>query len=356
MHTATITPQEHSLVRIEGEIPYEDLATHRAAALRELGKNVRIDGFRKGHVPENVLVRHIGEMPLLSEMAERALATTYPEIVREHKLDVIGRPQVSITKLAPENPLGFSITVAVMPEVTLPNYTQIAKEIKKESAEVSDADLTEAIENILRQKQAYERLQTKAAQKEDDLTLPTPESAEPEDEPLPELTDEFVATLGEFKTVEEFKTKLREHLTIEKEREVVAKHRAAITDRIVEESTIDLPEVLVEVELNQMFGQMEQDLTRAHLSIDDYLGHLKKTRDDLIAEWRPAAEKRARLQLVLNEIAKKEEIEADSAKVEAEVEHLLSHHKDADPARVRLYVSSMLANDAVMQMLESTSA
>jgi trigger factor len=356
-YTATVTPEERSVVRIEGEIPFAELAQFRASALAELGKNVSIDGFRKGHVPEKVLVERIGEMSLLSDMAERALAVAYPEIIKEHNVDAIGRPSISITKLAPENPFTFTARVAVVPTIALPDYKKIAQGITREPDAVSDQELDEAIANIQRQKIAYERLQKKAAASKDGQTLPTPETVEGEKEPvIPELTDEYVKTLGDFDSVATFKAKLREHLEIEKKKEVASKHRATLTDAIIDKSTVDLPQVLIDAELGQMFGQMEQDLTRANLKIDDYLAHAKKTREDLIKEWTPSAEKRAKLELILAEIAKLEKIEAAADAVEAEVNHLMSHYKDADPARVRAYVSAMMKNDAVMKMLEELSA
>lgn len=354
----TVAPAEHSTIKIEGEIPYALLLTYRSAALKALGKDVAIDGFRKGHIPEEVLVKRIGEMTLLTEMAERALAAVYPEVIREHTLDVIGHPQISLTKLAPENPLGFSATVAVLPAVTLPDYKKIARDTKKDASDVTDADVTKATEDMLRQKQAYERMQKKAVAKKDageDGVSPASDEQDTEDEPLPELTDEYVKTLGSFTSVDEFKSKLREHLEIEKKQEVIGKHRAAITDTIVAESTIDLPQILIDSEIDQMFGQMKQDLTRANLSMDDYLGHIKKTKDELRTEWLPAAEKRAKLQLALNEIAKKESITVPDEQVEKEATTLLAQYKDADPMRVRLYIRSMLTNDATMRMLEEES-
>jgi FKBP-type peptidyl-prolyl cis-trans isomerase (trigger factor) len=97
---------------------------------------------------------------------------------------------------------------------------------------------------------------------------------------------------------------------------------------------------------------MEEDLARANLKIEDYLGHIKKTREDLTKDWTPTAEKRAKLQLVLNAIAKKEDIKADPSLVDHEVSALLERYKDADEERVRIYVMSILMNDAVMKMLE----
>lgn len=362
----TVTPEAGSQVKIAGEIPFSELAHERAGALRKLGANVAIDGFRKGHVPEAVLVKHVGEMNILLEMAERAIAHMYPHILDAHEIDAIGYPKIEITKIAPENPLGFTAVVAVLPTITLPDYKALAKDVnaKKESTEVTDEDVEKQINDILRQKVAYDRLQAKAAAKAETPDGETPESNETPLEtaedfaklPLPELTDEVVQALGQpgqFTDVADFKTKLREHLAIEKKRDIEAKHRATITDTIIDASTFELPQVLIDSELNQMFAQMQEDLDRSHLKMDDYLTHIKKTKEELSQEWTPAAEKRARLQLVLNEIAKVEKVTPDEKQLKDQVRQLTEQYKDADPHRVRVYVASVMQNEAVMKMLES---
>tara|TARA_B100000508_G_scaffold137658_1_gene132569 strand:+ start:1038 stop:2204 length:1167 start_codon:yes stop_codon:yes gene_type:complete len=367
---------DKSQVKISGDLPFEELAAHRSAAIKHLGKNLKLDGFREGKVPEEMLVEKIGEMAILTEMAERALAHAYPHIVEAHQLNVLGYPQIQITKLAQDNPLGFSATVAVVPEITLPEYKSIATEQNKDkaSAEVTDEDVETQIEQIMRQRMAYERLQQKAAQNAeesvdvgDTTELPTPEgeakkAAEQADEefdpataPLPELTDEYVKGLGQpgqFETVADFKAKLREHLTIEKEREVAAAHRAKVTDAIIEATELDLPEVLIDGELKQMWAQMEEDIKRANMNMDEYLSHIKKTEEDLRNEWRPAAEKRAKLQLILNEIAQKEDIKPDQTQLEEQVKQLMEQYKEADEMRVKVYVASVMTNEEVMKFLE----
>jgi trigger factor len=363
----TVTKEPGSQVKIVGEIPFAELENERKAAIKALGAHVELDGFRKGHVPEAMLVRHIGEMHILTEMAERAIAHMYPHIVEVHEIDPIGHPKIEITKIAPGNPLGLSMTVAVMPPVTLGNYQKIATDLNKDKAtsEVTDEDIQNQVNEILRQKLAYERLQKKAAARAAaeaaGTDLPTPETVEaPEtdlaNEPLPPLTDEFVQGLGQpgqFTTVDDFKAKIKEHLAIEKGQAVTAAHRAKITDAIIESSTIELPQILIDSEINQMFAHMEEDLRRANLKPEDYLQHIKKTKEDLTKEWTPAAEKRAKLQLILNEIAKLEKITPDQEKLEAQVKELLTHYKDADPMRVYTYVASVLTNEAVMAMLEA---
>lgn len=353
----TVVAEPKSQVKITGEIPYEELAIERENAIKTLGSNVNLDGFRKGHVPTAVLEKHIGEMAILTEMAERAISHMYPHILEAHNIDAIGYPKIEITKIAPNNPLGFTATVAVIPEIGLPDYQAIAKKAnaKKPSQDVSETELEDKIKEILKQKAAYERLQKKASTKDTEGDLPTPETVDDTKETIPELTDETVKSLGQpgqFETVEQFKTMLREHLEIEKKRDVTANHRATITDEIIEASKIELPEILIESELNQMFAQMEDDLKRSNLKMDEYLAHIKKTKEELRKDWSPAAEKRAKLQLILNEIAKKEKIVADEKLVENQVKELLNHYKDADEIRVRTYVSSILQNEAVMKNLE----
>lgn len=358
----------NSQVKITGELPYAELLSERNSSLVALGKNIELDGFRKGNVPTPVLEKHLGEMAILGEMAERAIAHAYPHIVEEHKLEVIGQPQIEVKKIAPDNPLVFSITVATIPSFELPDYKEIAKEANKNKAsdEVTDEEVEEKIKEIQKQKRAYERMQElsqKGGEKSEDgdtTELPTPESVEKKVEedaeaPLPELTDEYVKTLGQpgqFETVDDFKTKLREHIEIEKKQENTAKHRADITDSIIEKTDISLPQILIDSEINQMFAQMQEDLDRSNLKMDDYLTHIKKTKEELATEWKPAAEKRANLQLVLNEIAKKEEIVPDAEALKTQTAELMERFKDADEQRVKLYVASVLLNEAVMKSLE----
>lgn len=356
----TIETLPGSMVKISGELPYVELHSERNTALVALGKHVDLPGFRKGHIPTPVLEKHLGEMTILAEMAERAIAHAYPHIVEEHKLEVIGHPKIEITKIAPQNPLGFTVTVAVLPKFELPEYEKIAKEINanRPGDEVTDEEIEKQIKDIQRQKAAYERLQSKAAAKTDDGELPTPEpeAIEKEDAPLPELTDEYVKGLGQpgqFETIADFKAKLREHLEIEKKQQNAAKHRADITDGIIAKTELELPQILIDSEINQMFAQMEEDLERANLKMDDYLTHIKKTKEDLKKEWTPAAETRAKLQLLLNEIAKVEKITPDMDKVNEQTKELMERFKDADEHRVRLYVASVLLNEAVMKSLES---
>src|SRR5690606_28859464 len=125
----------------------------KSAALKKLGASVAIDGFRPGHVPEDILIKHIGEYALLEEMANRALSEHYPQLLIEHKVDAIGRPEVVIKKLAHGNPLEYTITIAVLPQVPHGDYKTAAREALQKNTdkeiEIKDDEIEAFIKNIL---------------------------------------------------------------------------------------------------------------------------------------------------------------------------------------------------------------
>lgn len=362
-----VTKNDDATTTIVGEIPYSELEKYREQSIKHLGKDISVDGFRPGHIPTEILAEKIGEMNILSDMAERALAATYPHMLQNHQIDAVGYPQVSVTKLAPDNPLGFTITVAVMPEFSLPNYHEIAAAYKKESpAEaISDQKIDDATKNIIRRKVAYDRIQQKAAANATDggsTDLPTPETVNQKaaegndddipDEELPELTDELAKELGGFATAADFRDKVREELTEQRNQEIRTKHRAAISDALIAATQMTLPQVMIDAEIEQFTAQMQDDLKRAQLSFEEYLQHIKKTEEELKADWRPAAEKRAKIQLILNAIADAEKINPDQKIVDEQVQALKQRYKDADESRIKTYVISVLRNEAVMKFLE----
>ena len=116
---------------------------------------------------------------------------------------------------------------------------------------------------------------------------------------------------------------------------------------------MDLPEILIEVELDKILYRMESDITQMGLKFEDYLKHLNKTKEDLRKEFRIDAEKKAKLALILNEIARAEKIEADPEQVANEVAAILEHYKDADPERAQMHAENVLTNEKIFQFLES---
>src|SRR3989338_17388 len=335
-----------SEIKIEGELETDLFETYFGKALRKIGQTLELDGFRKGKIPENVILSKVPEIRILEEMAELALSEHYPKIIELENLDPIGRPDIAITKLARKNPLGFKIKVVVMPEIKLPDYKKIAKKIvddisptEKETA-VSDEELENTIVDIRK---------SRAPKKH--ITNPDLETSDVSN--LPEFNDEFVKSLGSFTDIEDFKIKLRENIKLEKQNQAKEKTRLKIIEEIIEKSELEVPHILIEIELDKILYRMESDITQMGLQFEDYLKHLTKTKEDLRKDFRNDGEKKAKLTLILNEIAKVEKIIADEKQVAREVAQILEHYKEADPDRARAHAEEVLTNEKIFQFLES---
>jgi trigger factor len=330
---------EKSLIEIKAEIASEEFEKYRGEAIKNLGSQVEIDGFRKGNVPGNILESRLNESAILEEMAQIALSKNYAKIIKENKIDAIGYPKVNITKLAKGNPLGFTITVATMPEITLPDYKNIAKEInskEKENIEVTDAEF----EAVLKQAKV---MRAKELAKGSEID---------ENDPLPDLNDEYVKTLGGFKDLADFKIKVRENILSEKVMRAKEKNRLKIIESIIEKTKIEVPEILIDSEIHKMTHKMKTDIENMGLKFEDYLKSIGKTEEELQKDWRKDAEKRAKLQLIVEEIAKTEKLEAPKDMVEAEVKKVTEIYKDANPENARMYIESVLQNEEVFKFLE----
>ncbi|MBI2618066.1 hypothetical protein HYW58_01305 [Candidatus Kaiserbacteria bacterium] len=358
----SVTKQKNSEIEIAGEIPLAAVSLYRTKALKKLSANARIDGFRKGHVSEKVLIQKLGESGVMNEVAELVLSDAYPALVRDKKLDAIGAPRVTLTKLAPGNPIGFKIRTAVIPEFSLPDYKTIAREIMREPDDlhVTDVDIEQVLTEVRRGKARFDNTQkvgTSAKVPSGGEKAPDeipPEGKSSNEEGLPELEDAFVQTLGDFKTVEDFRARVREDVKKNKEHKALEKKRVAISEKLIEKTSAELPDVLIESELERMFAQMKDDVLRVNMTFEDYLVHTKKTEKDLRNEWRGQAEKRAKLQLILNDIAKKEGISADHGEVHRQMDIILKKYKDAKPENVHAYLETQLLNEAVFAFLEKT--
>ncbi|MBI2121070.1 MAG: hypothetical protein HYT94_05625 [Parcubacteria group bacterium] len=324
-----------SEIEIVGSLPAEDFEKFRPKATAHVKEHAKLPGFRPGHVPDNMLSTTLGEMPILEEMAEMALDEHYPTILIEHKLDAIGRPAITVTKLAKNNPFEFKIRIAVLPEITLPDYKKIAAEKTKiEPATVTDEDVEKVITDIKRQHAA-----------------PKPDT-EGEAEDLPLLDEELLKSLGDFKTVEELKEKIKENLGKEKEQRSREMRRMEILKSVTEKTEVELPDVLVRSELERMLSQFKYDVSQMGIKFEDYLKHVKKTEDNIRQEWEKDAENKAKGQLVLSKIAQAEKLTPDETVVEIQVKQLMEHYADADELNTRAYVKMVLTNEKVFDFLE----
>ena len=327
-----------------------EFETYRSKGFASIQKAVEIDGFRKGNAPEEIIVKKYGDMIILEEMANLALRDAYIKAIDEHKITPISEPQVSITKLAKGNPLELTITVPIMPEIVLPSYKKIASEVVNE---MSDSDKTglevtdKDIEIVL------EELRKGRAKQQEHVHTDEPHEHKIDEATLPELNDEFAKSFGDsFTSLVDLKTKIGENLKLEKEQKLREKRRTKIMDKLVAETKIEMPDVIVEGELSNMLAQMKADMTRFGGTWEEYLTHSKKTEEQFKSDWRNDAEKRALSQLLLHKIAQAEKLTATDEEIEVELVRVLATVQDADENRAKSFLYQALTNEKVLKFLE----
>lgn len=343
-----INKKDKSIIEIKGEVDTSDFEASREEAIEKLSSHVEVDGFRKGKVPKEMAIKKLGDQIILEEMAQITLSKAYPQIVTENKIDAIGYPQISITKLAKGNPLGFTILTAVIPEINLPDYKKLAKDLNKNSeiAEVKEEEYEGFIKQI------------KRAKAHDDFHKANPDvkghdHPETKDEDLPELDLEYLKTLGNFEDMSDFEKKVRADILKDKEFRLKEKNRLALIEKIEQETKIDVPEILINSEIEKIVARMKSDVERMGLKYEDYLKSLGKNEEEMRKDFRGDAEKRAKIQMIVGEIAVKENIKPDAEKVKEEIKKVMDSYKDADENSVKMYVESVLINEEVFLFLEN---
>jgi FKBP-type peptidyl-prolyl cis-trans isomerase (trigger factor) len=329
-----------SEIELEIELPVSTLNKFREDSIKELSQDVKADGFRKGHVPEKMVLEKVGEMTVLERCTYKSINNIVPIVITNEKLDALIMPAITITKIAVGSPLVFKMTVTLFPQIELPDYKTVAKEIEEPTEQkVEQKEVDEYIEYLRKQ-----RAQTEAMSKNKKI--------DPEKLELPELDDEFVKTLGNFKSVDEFRKELEKNMLASKVQREKEKRRMKIIEKIIEQTKVDLPDMLVDEEVERMMSKFKFDIQQFKMEPEEYLKEIKKTEEDLKKEWKPDAEKRVKMNLILPKIAEKEKLQIDQKEVEKEVEHIKHHEKNIDENHARMYVSSVLMNEAVFKFLE----
>lgn len=343
----TLKTLPESEVELTGEVPYPSIEEYRTQSLEEISKELDVPGFRKGHVPADIAIKKVGEIAVLEEAVELFVKDFYPELVDLNKLDVVGRPNISITKLAPGNPVGLVVRTALYPEVTLPkDWKKVQDTVALEpAAEATDEEVAQTIESLRKSR----------------ATTPTLTEAEvaegkKAEAVLPEVDDAFAQSLGAFKTVDELKAQIKKGIGEEKIRTAKDARRGKIIDKVLEGTTVAIPRIFIESELDKILNQMREDVSRFGMNFEDYLKQASKTEEGVRNDFEEQAKKRAKLQLTLNKIATDEKIEADKEAVESEMQHALQHFPDANHALLRIHIETVLRNEKTLQQLEGVES
>lgn len=337
------------IVAVNVTMPFAEVEKNREIVLEKMLQNVEIEGFRKGKAPKETAIAKIGEGKIMQEASQETINKVFPEILEKEKLQMIGYPSISVTKLTVGNDFEFSLEMAVYPEVTLPDYKKIAKAIKKDVIEkVSDDEIAKVEKNLL-------DMQNHMLHQGHDHKEGEEENQKCEHKEVTELTDDFVKQLGPFENVADFKKRLTEDLEKEKEAAAVSKHRGQIAEGILKELKLELPELLVNAELDKIVAQMQDDMEKQGQDFDEYLKKEGKNKEEFRETYREEGENRAKIEVVLKEIFKAEKLKVDEKEMLKQVEGIAKAYGEENLENVKLYVENTMMNDETMKYLEGLS-
>lgn len=324
-------------IEFQAEIPVELLEEYSLAALAELAQDFSLPGFRKGKVPQEKVREHIGEMELLENTANEVLRQAMMQIAENETLNVVGRPQVIITKIAPKNPLEFKVRYALFPHVGLPDYKKIGKTIfdRKDPTDVTEKEIDEALERI-------QKMVAPVANNEATPALP--------------LTDETVKQFGNFNTIADFRAELKRQLEQEKVLHMKDGRREEMIKEIVKQAKIKVPQLLVDQELYEFLGDRDEQLKTAGLSLEEYLKQIGKSAEQLEKDERALIEEDLRMSLVVQSIRKKENITADDRDIHILITQLKLRYPERTEQELHRTAEAMIVQNKLFALLEGTPA
>ena len=386
---------ENNMAKLTIEVSAEDLEKALESAYQKQKNKISIPGFRKGKVPRAVIEKVYGAGMFYEDAANELMQKNYPSAVDESGVDVVSRPMVDIVQIEQGKPFIFTAEVAVKPEVTLGKYmgvtvtkidTTVTDEevdaaIEKErnnnartvtvtdrAIEMGDTAVIdfegfvdgEAFEGGKGENYSLEigshsfidtfedQLVGKNTGDEVDVNVTFPEKYQAPElagkpalfkvkineikgKELPELDDEFAQDVSEFDTLAEYKEDVKKNLTTQKENDAKKTKEDEAIQKIVEKSKMDIPEAMIDTQCEAMLDDFAQRIAQSGLSMEQYLQFSGMTVEKLKEQVRPEAVTRIQTSLVLEQIAKEENIEVSDEDVDAEITKMAeSYGMEAD--------------------------
>ena len=365
---------------------------YKQAVLKRLKKDLKVDGFRPGHAPDNIVVRELGEARVQAEVLEEVIEHAFTNQSREQKIEALGSPSIQLKKFVPYTELEFTAEVPVMPEIKF-DYSKL--KVKKEKVKIEPAKVDEAIETL--RKQMAKRVATNKPIKKGDeisfdfegkrdgkpvegasaknhtmtvgegtfipgfeenliglkdkedktftVTFPKDyhskdlQGAKVEfsvkinsvyDVELPEVNAEFAKTVGGKATVKDLKEDVEKVLT-EQEQEQADKHyENQLIEEMLNKVKFDVPEQLIADQVAQLESEMDKNLHNAGLDRKKYMEMQKRTEDDLKKEVNAEADRRVRGALLLRDVIKRYDIAVSEIELEQEIAKMAEQYK-SDP-------------------------
>ncbi len=365
---STVERLSPTRVRINVEVPFDELKPDFDRAYKKIAQQVNVPGFRKGKVPARIIEARLGRGVVLEQDVNDAIPTRYSEaITSAEDVSPLGQPKIEITEITDNERLAFTAEVDVRPDITLPELSTLAVQV--DGATVADADVDEALDSLRARFATLTGVERPAA-KDDfvQIDLAATVDGEPVEEAqtsglsyqvgtgglidgiddavtglsagesatfpttlvagvykdreaevtvtvtavkerqLPDADDEFAQLASEFDTLDELTADLRTRLGRVRQMEQLATARDKVLDALVEATDVPLPDGVVQSEIDARVHDAIHPFDHDETKFADFLGENGKTREEFDTESREDAEKSVRVRLVLDALAEAQEV------------------------------------------------
>lgn len=377
---------EKNMAKLTIEVPAEELEKALQASYLKQKNQISLPGFRKGKVPRNMIEKMYGPEIFFEDAANQLIRENYGDAADESGIEIVSRPVIDITQIEKGKPFIFTAEVAVKPEVTLGKYKGVtvtkidvtvtdeevdaavekernnnARTITVEDRPIQDGDTAvidfegfvdgEPFEGGKGENHSLEigshsfidtfeeQLIGKNSGDEAEINVTFPEEYHAEDlagkpavfkvkiheihvKELPEADDEFAQDISEFDTLAEYREDIKKKLAEEKEADAKRAKEDEAVRKISEDASMEIPEPMIETQIESMIDDFAQRITQQGLSFEQYMQFSGLTMDKLKEQVRPDAVSRIKSSLVLEKIAEEEKIEVTEEDVNAEVQRI----------------------------------
>ncbi len=382
---------EKNMAKLTIEVSAEELEKALQAAYLKQRKNISVPGFRKGKVPRAMIEKMYGPEIFYNDAADALLPEAYSKAYDESGLDIVSQPSIDIVQMEKGKPFIFTAEVAVKPEVTLGEYKglKVDKVSNRVTAKEVDAKLEEEQKKNARTVAVLDRavqdgdevvldfegfvdgvafeggkgenypltigsgsfipgfeeqLIGVEAEKEVEVNVTFPEEYHSADlagkaatfkctvheikvKELPELDDDFAAEVSEFDTLDEYKADIKAKIKEQKIADGNRQKEDQAVEKAVANATMEIPEAMIDTQANQMAQEFAQRIQSQGLTLEQYFQFTGLTAEKMLEELKPQAVKRIETRLVLEAIAKAENIEITEEKFEAELAKMAESYK-----------------------------
>ena len=382
---------EKNMAKLTVEVSAEDFEKAVNTVYNRNKKSINIPGFRKGKAPRVMIEKMYGAGVFFEDAANLLINTEYPKAAQESELDIVSRPTIDIVQIEKGKSFIFTAEVAVKPEVTLGEYKGIevpktrvtvkkdeieeelkkvqeqnAREITIEDRAVKDGDIltidysgsvdgvkfeggTAEDQTLVIGSGAFipgfeEQLVGAEIGVEKEVNVTFPENYHANDlagkaavfkctvkaikvKELPELDDEFAKDVSEFETFAEYKADIEKNLKERKEAAAKREKEDKVVDKVIENAQMDIPEAMVQLQIEELLNNFISRLQQQGLSIDQYYQFTGSDRAAMEEQLRPQAMKTIQTRLVLEKVAEVEDIQISDEKVNEEIAKMAEAYK-----------------------------